>query len=163
CLAGHLPVAGIHRDIAQRDDADQAMVAVNDRQPADLLLPHLPGPSRDGWTGEPVFTLAAHRAADARRLRIAAGRRPPPRDISNGTKTACVRCQIDTAAKALLGWRHRTGYRAFRAHPAGAPVVMGECRRWISRSRPTTKRSGSSCAAGWPRTSRLRSASTVAT
>src|SRR5947209_4864587 len=42
-VPGQFVVAGLDRQVAERDDADQPLVAVEDHQPADLLLLHEPG------------------------------------------------------------------------------------------------------------------------
>src|SRR5919201_3762614 len=62
--SGQLLVAGLHGQVAQRDDADQPLVTVEHRQPADLVLLHQPGRLGDVLVLEDVNDVRRHDVLD---------------------------------------------------------------------------------------------------
>ena len=63
-LAGLGPVAAVNGQVAKRDDADKAFLAVKDDEAADLLLFHHPGRVIDVLVFETKDNVLGHRVAD---------------------------------------------------------------------------------------------------
>jgi hypothetical protein len=113
-LTGEAFIARVDRQVAKRDDAHQAFVAVQHDQPPDLMLLHLARRVADGVVLKAVDDVLRHDVAHLGRVRIPAISRGAHRDVAIGEHPD---------EPVVLPDRHETAVNV--AHPDGRIL---ECR-----------------------------------